>query len=207
MPKESKTDPVEAYPLQWPSHLARTKKPKRSRFKSGRSASDGRSKFVTAVRGIQTELSRHGAKNIIVSSNVPLRKDGLPRASFRSPDDRGIAVYFFVNGDTSVIACDAWLSVTENLHAIYLSLQSIRGLERWGCTDIMKSAFAGLKALPESATPSSWRQILGVSESASYEEVKATWRTRAKEASGDELYVVNDAWQSAKREFMTEARR
>lgn len=195
------SEPIQAYPLQWPHHLTRSKRKKRSRFKAGRSASDGRSKFVAAVQGIRAELRRHGAKNVVISSNVPLRLDGLPRASFKRPDDTGVAVYFYLNNDTRVIACDAWLSVTENMHAIFLSLENIRALERWECSDIMKSAFAGMRALPESATPSSWRQILGVCSTSGFKEVKSAWRSRAKQAHGDELYVINDAWESAKREF------
>jgi len=60
---------AEAYPLQWPDGWPRTRSPERSRFD------------VTpdrARREMVIELERFGASNIVISTNVPLRKDGNP---------------------------------------------------------------------------------------------------------------------------------
>lgn len=192
---------IDAHPLAWPGHIPRTKRPKDSRFKSSRSSYDGRSKFVAAKEGVISELRRLGAKSIVISSNIPLRLDGQPRASFRTPEDIGIAVYFVLDGEMKVIACDAWNRITDNLHAIYLSIQALRGLDRWGCSDILRSAFAGFRALPESATPSSWRQVLGAGSGDDYNKVRDRYRTLVKRARGEELYAINAAWHSAKQEL------
>ena len=195
---------MEAYPLSWPLHIPRNKSPKRSRFKhTQRHASDRKSRFVHARDGVYNELRLLGAKSVVISSNVPLKLDGQPRASFKTPDDKGVAVYFMISDEQKVIACDMWDSLTDNLHAIHLSIAAIRGLERWKCSNIINSVFAGdgFRALPESATPSTWRGVLGVATDANLSEVKQAYRSLVKRSSNEELYIVNDAWEAAKREF------
>ena len=44
------------------------------------------------------ELRRFGASNIVVSSNVPTGRGGLPLASAKRVDDAGVAVYFTLKG-------------------------------------------------------------------------------------------------------------
>lgn len=79
------------YPLAWPVGWPRTRQPESSRFDPR-----GDRSFATARDALIAELERLGAASIILSTNIPLRKDGLPRASSRQPEDRGVAVYFRV---------------------------------------------------------------------------------------------------------------
>ncbi len=52
------------------------------------------------------ELRRFGAKDVVLSTSVPLRLDGLPLAAARQPDDPGVAVYFSLTGDmTTTLIC------------------------------------------------------------------------------------------------------
>ena len=44
------------------------------------------------------ELRRFGASNIVISSNVPTGRGGLPLASAKRVDDAGVAVYFTLKG-------------------------------------------------------------------------------------------------------------
>jgi hypothetical protein len=46
------------------------------------------------VRGLQDDLARIGAKNVVISTNQPVRKDGYPCAQERVIRDTGVAVSF-----------------------------------------------------------------------------------------------------------------
>ncbi|MCC5610105.1 hypothetical protein LC612_25910 [Nostoc sp. CHAB 5834] len=74
-----------SYPLTWTSIYPRTPQSKReaARFEVN---------FSTARNDLLNELRLLGAKNIIISSNVPTRQDGLPYARPKEPDDPGVAV-------------------------------------------------------------------------------------------------------------------
>ena len=80
----------QAYPLSWPLGWKRTTYPTYARF-GEHSLAYSRDKLIE-------ELHRLGAKNIIISTNIPLRNDGLPRSSYRTPEDKGVVVYFTKEG-------------------------------------------------------------------------------------------------------------
>ncbi len=67
------TENISAYPLTWATIYPRTPQHKReaARFEVN---------FSTARNDLLNELRLLGAKNIIISSNVPTRQDGLPYA-------------------------------------------------------------------------------------------------------------------------------
>src|SRR5579885_182114 len=144
---------AEAYPLYWPEGWKRTKFRERSRFKTG---------FGAARNLLFAELNRLGANRIILSTNIPLRNDGLPRANIK-PDggDPGVAVYFKRNGRDMVFACDKFIESSDNIYAIAKTIDAMRGIERWGASDMMERAFTGFAALPEK-TSQSWRDVLGL---------------------------------------------
>ena len=75
----------EAHPLAWPEGRPRTKRPQRSRFDVG---------FANARDELFDEIRRLGGSVPVLSTNVELRRDGLPYASRPEPDDSGAAVYF-----------------------------------------------------------------------------------------------------------------
>jgi hypothetical protein len=149
---------IEAHPLAWP-----VGKPRTPRHKIEKSRFDpyGRAAEVTNVR---EELQRLGARNIIVSTNVRLRRDGLPYSGDRAPDDQGVAVYFDYAGGQKCFACDRWKTIEENLRAIFKSIEAIRGLERWGSKSFVDAAFTGFSALPAPGQHSkrSWRAVLDI---------------------------------------------
>jgi hypothetical protein len=75
-----------AYPLQWPPGWERHK-PQYSRF--------GNKTIHGSTKSLLHELGLLKAKEIIISTDLPLRKsDGLPKSNQRQPIDRGVAVYF-----------------------------------------------------------------------------------------------------------------
>ncbi|MBL8237297.1 MAG: hypothetical protein JNM66_07760 [Bryobacterales bacterium] len=77
------------------------------------------------------EIRKLGGKQIVISSNLELRLDGLPRAAQRTPADQGVAVYFTLNGRSQCFPCDRWSTIEHNLWAIAKSIEALRGLERW----------------------------------------------------------------------------
>lgn len=165
-----------AYPLSWPLGKPRTPYPATASFKTS---------FADARDGLMLELNRMSAKDVVLSTNNELRRDGLPYAQRRQPADPGVAVYFTWNGHQYAFACDCWLKVEDNLQAIRKTVEAIRGISRWGTGEMMQAAFAGFKALPETATASSWWNVLGVLPTASAEEIKAAYRKQARTAHPD----------------------
>lgn len=163
---------AESYPLYWPTGWKRTRSPEHSRFKTG---------FGAARKYLFEELARMGASRIVLSTNISLRNDGLPRANTR-PDggDAGVAVYFHRKGKDMVFACDKFRESCDNIYAIAKTIDALRGIERWGASDMMERAFAGFKALGmESHTPS-WWSVLGLNNAmVTRDEIQSAYRREA----------------------------
>ncbi|MGB3684941.1 MAG: J domain-containing protein [Ornithinimicrobium sp.] len=172
---------IDAYPLQWPQTWPRTEHPKSAKFKTP---------FSYARDNLLRELAMLGAKDVVISTNMMVRQDGLLYVKQRVPDDRGVAVYFDLNGEQQCIPCDKWSQVYDNLQAIRLTVEALRGLERWGAKEMVNAAFRGFKALPETAivTPFSvrpWHEVLEVSPAASPQIVKAAYRQQLQRTHPD----------------------
>lgn len=173
---------VEAYPLQWPPGWPRTKYPERARF--------GDHSRGYAIGQVMDEIKRLGGQQIVISSNLELRNDGLPRASQRTPADQGVAVYFNLNGRSQCFPCDRWTTIEHNLWAIAKSIEALRGLERWGAKTMVDAAFRGFQALPApDGSPMigrpPWNVILGVEPNSSKEEIRRRYIELAKETHPD----------------------
>lgn len=172
---------TEAYPLQWPAGWPRTPahKRQRSRFQPNGLADEAMS--------IRWELERLGARYPVVSTNIALRRDGLPYSNQKRPDDPGVAVYFELEGRAQCIPCDRWKTVEENARAIWKSIEALRGLERWGAKSFVDAAFRGFEALPApgSANTPHWTAVLGVSRNASRSDIEAAYRRKAREVHPD----------------------
>lgn len=148
---------VTRYPLDWPAGKPRTKSPKHSPFgRVGKSLT-----VAVGTKEVLHELSLMGVGdwNVVISTNIQLRRDGLPYSRQEGLDDAGVAVYFRIGDEPHVLACDAWFSVAENLRAIARHINALRGMERWGVGSL-KQAFTGYRALPEAASGASWRRVL-----------------------------------------------
>ena len=138
--------------------------------------------MVDEARAAIAELQRLGARNAVISTNVELRQDGLPYSNRRRPDDPGVAVYFMYEGRQQCIPCDRWLSVEENLRAVWKSIEALRSLERWGAKSFVDAAFTGFAALPAPGSARAWWDVLGVSQHATVDEINAAWREKARQS-------------------------
>jgi hypothetical protein len=162
-----------AYPLQWPMGWPRT------RF-SERHPSMARN-FVRNRDGVVRQLELLGATDMVVSSNLTTRVDGLPYANQREPEDPGVAVYFKLNGNEQCIPCDKWDNTAQNMRAIALTIEALRGIERWGAKEMVNAAFRGFKALPGTIimgehTARAWWEVLQVSSTADMDVIEAAYK-------------------------------
>ena len=189
---------MEAYPLQWPDYHPRTPhyKIQKSRFDT---TNDIARKLVF------NEIRRLGGHQAIMSTNIPLRKDGFPYANAKEPDDRGVAVYFRYKDKQMVFACDKWQTTKENMKAIAKTIEAIRGIERWGSTEMMEQAFRGFEALP-APSAEGWQEIFGEPSdwNPTKEELKAKFRKLAKRfhpdngGDHDNWVLFSEAYAQAK---------
>lgn len=147
-----------AFPLSWPLTWPRTKTRSRSRF----GTYYHKPTVAKARDHLMQELGRMGCPSwsVVISTNIPVRRDGLPYSNRAEPDDPGVAVYFRVDGKPTVLACDRWTTVGDNIWAIAKHVEALRGQERWGVGSL-KQAFAGYAALEEKTERSCW-EVLGI---------------------------------------------
>jgi hypothetical protein len=178
-------DVVTASPLSWPVGWTRTEAHRRKR------AQFGPTSVAVATTRVLRELGRLGVRNgdVVVSTNVALRLDGLPRSNQPKPSDPGAAVYFALKRRPLVLACDRWLDVEHNLVAIAKHVEALRGQERWGVGSV-EQAFSGYVQLPApGAAPSrrEWWQVLGFPSAAglTVEAVDGAYRALAKHRHPD----------------------
>ncbi len=168
----------QAYPLYWPVRWPRTRYPSTAPF--------GDHSRARARDTLRHELALLGASKIVLSTNIPLRQDGLPRADWRQPTDKGVAVYFDLKGKPHVLACDRWAKVEHNFWAIAKDIEATRGKARWGVGSI-EQAFAGYAALPErteSPEENCWTP-LGIPPGSDADAINAAFRRLAPLAHPD----------------------
>jgi DnaJ domain len=190
---------ISAYPLEWPVGWPRKQAYQRSRAKFGktvRSVSQYSSTGYTERKGdlsvadgvtrILEELGRMrvSREDVVISTNVPTRLDGLPRGDAKVPADPGVAVYWRERGKKQprCMAIDRYDRVQDNLAAIAATLEAMRAIERHGGAEILDRAFTGFTALPAPEQPF---QVLGVGANASREEVERAYRLLASEHHPD----------------------
>lgn len=158
---------AEAYPLQWPLGWKRTPWRRQSRFKGT---------FVKVRSELLAEIKRLGGSYPVLSTNIPLRRDGLPYAGHAEPADPGVAVYFVRNGKSMVFACDKWKRVQDNMRAIQKTINAIRGMEAWGASEMMERTINAFEQLAAPGRPPSCWDVLGIRPGASADDIKRAHR-------------------------------
>jgi hypothetical protein len=192
------TEPIPAYPLAWPSSWRRTPEHHRTRarfntkgrtFNHDRTASWQTAQQVTIAQALECvldELERLGVpsrQDVVVSTNLQLRLDGLPRSGQREPEDPGVCVYWKRPQEPPrCMAVDRYDRVADNLAAIAATLEALRAIERHGGATILDRAFTGFVALP---APEQWFQVLGVPATATREQISAAYRRLAAQHHPD----------------------
>jgi hypothetical protein len=192
---------AENYPLYWPAGWPRTTWAQRGKSRFGGNT-------YNQIKELQRELRLLGATNIIVSSNVPVRQDGLPYsdAAKRRYDDPGVAIYFNLKNRPLSMARDRYWTPWENMRSLVLTIESIRSIERHGGAVMMERAFAGFAAIAPPDWKKSWREVFGVKpdwrgDITSLFREKAKHRHPDSGGNDDLMAELNVAYREAKEEL------
>lgn len=178
------------FPLAWPAGWKRTTVRQRARFQK-KSYTTGHKLILSvaqAMERVTTELKRLSVRQteVIISTNLTLRNDGLPRGEQREPADPGVACYWKRGTDREykVMAIDQYLRVADNLAAIAATLEAMRAIERHGGAMILERAFVGFECLP---APNNWRDVMGfrADEALDWLTVTRRYRELAKQRHPD----------------------
>jgi len=195
---------AERFPLYWPEGQPRTKYRSSAAFKV---------EFVQARDELLHSLELLGAKTIVISTNIPIRGDGLPRAGLPEPNDPGVAVYFerrigklYTDPlHPFVIACDAFSKVRWNLRAVGGTVEALRAIQRYGATSMLEQAFKGFAALPPAGAKKPWTEVLGVAANAAPSVIRDAYHELAAihhpDRGGDpaRMIEINQAFAEASR--------
>lgn len=188
-----------AFPLSWPDGWLRAKQRRQSAYKVT---------TEVALSELHSELRLMGAKHVVVSSNVPLRRDGTMYRGDHAETaiaDPGVAVYWDArDGRALVAAFDAWRTVRENVRAIGLTVAGLRAIERAGAIQLLERAYSGFARLPETAGGArSWWDVLGVARDATPAFIRSVYHRLAAEHHPDKggnaavMAEINDAYRLA----------
>ncbi len=178
-----------AFPLCWPDHQPRMPKHKRGPWRGGHPT------VATAYPELLNEARMAGMVDVVVSSDVPVGKNGQPlsTAEFRAADP-GVCLWFRRdrNGPLLCIACDRFERPSGNMRAIALIVEGRRREERYGTQAMIESSWAAFDAQPlpqRSNAPAiverAWFEVLGVMPNAALEQCEVMYRHLAKAAHPD----------------------
>ena len=178
---------TQAFPIQWPHGQTRSKKRVNSNFKVNP---------AQAYDEMIGELARFKASHVVVSTNIPLRRDGSPYRDglSESLEDPGVAVYFRRGKQLVSLCCDTYRRPWENMRAVGKSVEAFRAMERYGAHQILNQAFTGFAALPppdDAEKP--WHVVLGCSQTATRSEIMDAWKAKVRHAPEDERLPFNVA--------------
>lgn len=158
-----KTESQTAFPLAWPDGWPRTPAHLRETSHPFGGKVYGLT-FDRARTQLVDELHRLRARNVVISTNVPLRNDGMPYASAATTrmTDPGVAIYFTLKDRPLSMARDGFANIAANMRSLFLAIEGMRQLERHGGSYMMERAFSGFLALPAPGAARPWREVLGL---------------------------------------------
>jgi hypothetical protein len=185
---------IEAYPLYWPTDYPRSNTQKYSRFKNT---------LAGARDFVNEEIRRLGAKNPIISTNIPLKNNGDMYADWQryKIDDHGVAVYFTLKSGQVCLCCDTYGAIWENMQAIGRTIEALRQIDRDGVSDFLNRAFTGFVAI--SGPKKDCWEILGIKETRKINQIKEAYRELAKKNHPDNggvtdvMSEINIAYEEA----------
>jgi hypothetical protein len=180
-----------AYPLQWPAGWPKTSPAQREKGKF-------KTTLAGALSALNEQLRMLGAAKLVLSSNYTL--------GVEKPQDPGVVAYFNFNGTEMAIPCDRWDRVEHNVKAIALTVEAMRGMERWGAKNMIRAMFTGFKTLMAPGHRP-WWEVMGLTQTATKEAATKRYHDLAKERHPDNtggnpdlMASLNVAWDEAKRE-------
>jgi len=194
------TDLPTAYPLQWPLGRPRTSaRAETWAFRKQRNRE--RHTVYESTAAISLEIRMLDGGNLVISTNLRVGANGWPLSKQANPTDPGVAVYFLRGNQNVCFACDKWSRVEDNLWATFLTLEALRGVDRWGAASL-EATFTGYLAI---AAPAGgmWFEVLDVSPRASAGEITAAYRAKAKTLHPDAPGGSHEAFVKLKAAYET----
>lgn len=190
------------FPLDWPDGWPRTPPHKTL----GQLAGGENQTWDSVVRRLFGELGRLDAKNVVLSTNQPLRRDGYPYAAKRLIRDPGVAVYFVRGGRPLVMAQDRYDKLIDNIRSLAISIEGLRKMERHGGHLMVERAFRGFEALPAPESEQPWHRVFGFAKpphdflivKQSYRELVQKYHSDRPEGSHERMIGINKALAEAK---------
>jgi hypothetical protein len=177
-------------PLQWPDGWPRSKSRSPARFDMS---------LDRAERDLRWQIEQLGGTYPLITHDR-FARNGM------DPTDPGVAVYFSVEGQQRVFAADRWDRIRDNIRAIAKTIEALRGIERWGASEMMERAFAAFVALPAP----SWRDELGYEPGARpkpaevearYRELAKRWHPDAAGGNAEKFKAITAARDAARKEL------
>lgn len=162
------------FPLFWPEGQSRTQVHQRSvcRFKQITN--------FAAYQELHEAIRKFNGVNVIISSSTELTVKGVPLQRRPYDNDPGVVAYFQRDKKGYCIPCDAFDSYWANCHAISLTIESQRAIERWGCAGLVTKMMEGFLSLPAPARKRDWWDVLEVQKTARPEIVNTAYRSLVK---------------------------
>jgi len=163
-----------AFPLAWPNGWPKTEDYKKQ---------DGSFKTETprALANLKRELDLMRAKNLVLSSNYTL--------GVENPKDSGVVAYFEWEQTQMAIPCDRYRRIAHNIQAIALTIEAMRGIERWGAKHMIKAMFSGFKQIGMGQHHEEpllkWWEILKCPHESNGATITEAYRRRIKEVHPD----------------------
>ncbi len=115
-----------------------------------------KSAYVVSLNTLEYELEKLEATNIVIQAGFDrrdIRNDGWPYSG-KSPKHNGVVLYFQTpRGGAMRFPCGTYNSYQSNIHAIALTLASLRAIDRYGVT-FGKEQYAGFRQIAAPAEDS-----------------------------------------------------
>lgn len=209
---------ITSYPLTWPLGWKRTTEASRANGQFSRRNSVGHTTRALSVSDatarVIVEMARIGVgrDDMILSTNLKLRLDGLPRSDQPKPKDPGVSLYWSDpwTGKPRSMAIDRYELVEHNIAALAATLDAMRAIERHGGAQVIERAFAGFLSLPApivAGMARSWHEVLELEIMCSLAQVEEAYRRLRSSRHPDRggslaaFSELTNAYEEAKREI------
>lgn len=116
--------------------------------------------YLKTLDHLEAELRRIKAREITIEAGFAasdLRNDGWPRAGTKTSHP-GVVLYCHTPDGPLKFACGTYQAFEDNMHAIGLTLEALRAVDRYGATEAHEQ-YRGFTALPpaaDAATAETW---------------------------------------------------
>jgi hypothetical protein len=121
----------------------------------GRQNAHFKTPYKKTLDKLEYELGRLDARDIRIEAGYErsqISNDGWPRGGMR-PSHPGVVLYFETKDGAMCFPCGTYGRLEDNLHAIALTLENLRAVDRYGVT-LGHEQYRGFLALPPAASTS-----------------------------------------------------